>query len=932
MESAVTRALSLPAVQSILRELCVQDTVHDFWDGGRGEANPISDDDLRDFRQKIDAFSKQAVGLDITTVTLNEIKTRGLGNWINKPSDYERSLIKIYEDKLSSHLFSKTKETITYRQILEDSQIPGEPLKTRYLNNRGFCNIVSIIPNPNEYFDSFTQKEKNIIANFILTFMFAKPGDTNVGSKQYGITYDAGPVAPRKVFADIEQMYNYIYPQNITDSAATSFKSKKINFVFPNDSIIRSNLFTSSDVQIAFVNRGYNALNRYAFNWEFKTKQGTTATLPFGPGQSDGPSVNYLVTSFLNGPVNGVREKSTIVDISRLQPIFNQNRGIIFDLKRSGDFEQVHASLNDGNVIFATIDHLCSFYARLLHKPCIWSNNASSEIVMYRFDVGEVKPEDDFKRQNIFFAQEQLKRLELLPESKKISEDVTKAKAEFQRGMSSYYFTLSKSQSSDKWFAFVNNPAGYNASSVDTQGYLADALTTAFFRLKCKDTYDLLVELEKAIVGFQPRWTPGQYREFTELMRVLIERPDDFQVTPNGEGFSLSYKGKQNVERVIESVKAEIETLKPVLDIQLTNQPFYIQLITPNNTYNHKANNPLFDFSSGHFKSIHAAFRAMIGIIFSGRAGRDRDKKAFGFLTEYFEARETLLGTFRNKELAEQARQASDILVSDLTVSEAALPALGERAIEMVRKMYTPTRMPLGGIPQQGGYTPPEAIGQVTDLEQLFRDICGKAAAYVESVISENLISAGVQPADDADKNVTQADMVRVLSNDATLQITRDIAVHWETELMRIRENAPDNYGHNYVLTPTDVFVSMLLSTYSGPSGTIMQSYLMDTPIDRRDMPRYQDYYGALITVPYSPEIRNLIVLTIFDNMLTQKSAKYLKKLTPLAQTKYSAPAEWEKLAQHLQMVITSVNSYSMSRELKSLFKGGRRPLYSTTP
>lgn len=918
MDTAVQKALSPGVVQSVLGDISVQDTIHDFWDGGRGEANPINDESLLQLRNDIQTLSRDVTGKDIPTVTLGEIKQKGDGTWIGKPSEYERNLIRKYENAYPSHLYAKTKEVITYRQILNDDG----SLQKKYMNNRGYVNIVSIIPDPNEYFDSFTQSEKNVIANFILSFMFGLD-TTAIGKSTFGITYDAGPVAPRKVFADIEQMYNYIYPQNITDSAATSFKSKKIQYVFPKDSTIRSNRFTQDVVTIAFQDKGYGPLNRYGFDWVFQFGS-KSYIVPFGPTQSDGPSVNYLVTSYLNGPARGFREKNTIANISPIQPIYNAKKGIIFDLKRSGDFEQVHASLNDNNVIFATIDHLCSFYARMLHKPCIWSNNASSEIVMYRFDVGEVDPLEDFKRQAVFFAQEQLQRLQLLTSIKNnAATDIVNAKKEFRRAMKAYYVTATKSIEAAK--TFIDTPSGYSASTVDTQGYLADALTTAFLRAKSEDVYEYLDSLETTITSFPLSLKPEDYTAFAQKMEALVTNPADFTVSIVQQRYTLTYRGIAGLEQQIKYIKQELEQIKPIVDLQLTNQPFFIPLITPAGTYNHKANNPLFDFSSGHFKSIHSAFRALVGIVFSGRAGRDRDKKAAKFLTDYFTARETLLGTFHDKEKAEQIRTASDILMTDV-ISEATLPVLGTKAIEMTRKMYEDT-VPLSGGGNDdigihyGGVQPPPLIGQTNDLELLFRDICGKAAAYVESMITTN---------PDTDSGNNRDRLFAVLTNPVSQEILQDIAVHWETELMRIREDSMDNYGHNYVLTQTDVFISMLLSTYSSSPGVAsIQSYLVDTPIPSRDMPQYQDYFGALLSATV-PEVRNLLVLTIFDNMLTQKTDKYLKKLTPLATTSYAAPEEWKKLAQHLQTIVTAVNNFTLPTEVKGLFRGGRRPLFTS--
>lgn len=957
MQSPVDAALSNQVVQQAITDLSIQDTVHDFWEGGRGEANPITDANLATFRNQIVTISEPLIrGRTITDVTFDEIKSKGPGIWTGKPSDYERNLIRKYEDKYPSHLYSKTKETITYQDILDD-ETKGDLLRKKYLGNRGFCNILSIIPAKGQFFDSFNEKQRNTIANFILSFMFGLDR-LAIGKGNFGITYDAGPVAPRKVFADIEQMYNYIYPQNITDSAATSFKSKRIRYVFPSEpdnpniSIVRSNMFTSSNITMFFEKNGYSELNRYGFSWKFKDRTGAITNVPFGPGQSDGPSVNYLVTSLLNGgPFYGNKEKNTIVNISPIQSLYTANNGIILDLKRTGDFEQVHASLNDQNVIFATIDHLCSFYARMLHKPCIWSNNASSEIVLYRFDIGPPPPPDVAFKQNMFFyAQEQIRRINMISNIKSgvLLEDLTKAQQEFTLGRSAFFVTQSKF--SEGQIAYIQNPGGYTADNVDKQGYLADALTTAFFRLKCKDTVQHIKALDAQAKTFEEDPTINY-----DIINKLVTNPGVFTATPTGapNTFTLVYTDisvnpnvlTPGIETMITGLKSKLEALKSILDIQLqtTEEKFYKPMFISNAKipaiplYDHKVTNVNFGLSPGHLKSIHTAFRAMVGIVFSGRAGRDRDKKVIQFLTEYYTARDALLGTFYNEELAEQARNASDIDTKELVISEANLPTLGVNAIQMVRNVYAiadPTK-PGGAKRDRTEYEAPPlapaaagppSLAQTNDLALLFHDICGKAAAYVESMISTH-------PETDNGRNIVA---VGTLLNTApaTREIMQDIAIHWETELLRIREDSLDNYGVKYVPTQADAFISMLVSTCMTPIGTDIQSYL-DYTISPRDMVEYQDFGGYLKTTQI-PEVRNLIVLTVFDNMLTQKPRKYFEKYAPQSSATYGATREWtDYLVQHLLTVVQTVNGDTElpsppSEKKGRVGPGGRRPLFTT--
>ena len=77
-----------------------------------------------------------------------------------------------------------------------------------------------------------------------------------------------------------------------------------------------------------------------------------------------------------------------MLNINSLTKIKNVNKGLFFDLKRAGDYEQVNMAnfiqnTNGANIILLTIDILCSLYARTKRQNNIW--HYGEKIVLYRF-------------------------------------------------------------------------------------------------------------------------------------------------------------------------------------------------------------------------------------------------------------------------------------------------------------------------------------------------------------------------------------------------------------------------------------------------------------------------------------------------------------------------------------------------------------------
>lgn len=492
------------------------DTLHDFWDP-RGEASPMKNDTV--ITEKVRAAIKTAISatgtsFDVVKGTLNPAAT-----------DFERSAILEYESKiLPSYLFAPTRKSVTFDDILS-----GKVESTTNAFGSG-GNILEINTSSGKTFDMLSSSDRNTVGNFVLRYMF--PGKA-LNASSIGITFDAGPVIPRKLLSGIG-VFNAIFPQNIADSASTPTNAKKtmpkLQYVFPKNTLVKSNLFTNSLVDISFKNKGFGALNRYGFSIEMsnpKTKE--TASFPFSATQKKGPSVNYLVTSVLNGNFAVEPEQNSILKLNEIEKLNlseEAQKNLVFDMKRMGDYEQVNASTEIPTVIFSTIDHMCSLYARMLRKPCIWSNNGSAETVLYRFEDRDLRPAEKIVQYGVSFAQEQLLRIKSAQMLGRADGDLALAVEEFERGQGGYFATTSKIPSGT--IEAINQGfAGVSVESFtdqDKQVQLSNALTTYIMRLRMKDLAEhgavLTSGLKSALTQIET--SLGGIEKLTELSLIHI--------------------------------------------------------------------------------------------------------------------------------------------------------------------------------------------------------------------------------------------------------------------------------------------------------------------------------------------------------------------------------------------------------------------------
>ena len=446
------------------------DSIHDFYKK-RGQTNSEDDEGLSDqvfettkehLREKmsevIQNVNKQLEIKGITTplsptipdsgntVTINQqLKDLSSDNNENNvgsaTSAFELNTEKYFEShpKYGKYFMADNKSRISYQTIITTSYGYNASLPigwSEYINNENNQRIIEIYDDANNQtltlndilYDN-SGEYKRIINTFIICYMYGKWDTSYITTEripQLYITFDAAGKYIKKLMFDDPRIHNLLTPQNISDSATTSFNQlgDKINFEFPvNNSngtfSIESDVFNRYNngmYDIQFENKEFGEQNRYGFRIRIDNKGKNiqtnpipNATLDFDEEKKDGPSVNYLTSLIYNHETGRDIEdpKNSISTLHVLNdPIFLNKfieTGMVYDLKRMGDHAQGKSSkiLNNTKkyplIVLATLDRLCGLHSRLIEQPCFFHNNETITLYRYPININETQRElNDF--------------------------------------------------------------------------------------------------------------------------------------------------------------------------------------------------------------------------------------------------------------------------------------------------------------------------------------------------------------------------------------------------------------------------------------------------------------------------------------------------------------------------------------------------------
>ena len=299
---------------------------------------------------------------------------------------------------------------------------------------------------------------RNIVGGFILNYMFPGYAEDN-GNAPIGVTYDAAGAKITKVFSGLGQVKASITPENIADSASTmldpfkKFKQyghKRTDFIFPENKAgsgnwdYTSQYFSQDLFKIIVENKNFNVNNPNGFVINIYNKSDNSLifsinydtwvkNIPMGPSA---PYLAGLIETLIKEKDNiqnaiqkikdspELKPKSNIIPLLPLIGVLVQRNftaeqiiTLLFDLKRTGDYEQANAAKKllemdpDTSIILGTGDILCSAYARSIGQPCALdgTGGAAEALILFRFPTNRPQITPEIKalkeiRKNIKFC------------------------------------------------------------------------------------------------------------------------------------------------------------------------------------------------------------------------------------------------------------------------------------------------------------------------------------------------------------------------------------------------------------------------------------------------------------------------------------------------------------------------------------------------
>ena len=397
--------------------LACSDTVHDFI------AHP---DRLKNAPGALDRITEIATGYFVDLSKQPRQKNETVNTWLSSRTNGEISAQSTVEDqgvvyfeaKYPFELNTDNKVKLTYSDIINAiNKQPGNDINLQIFNAGkelyGDANTLEIAYDKKNIKQNITSTEYKRIGLFMLNYFFPPSNESQLTVNSMVNTYisfDAGSGFVGNIFDSMNQVINLLTPLNIADSAGTDTKNSiKRYFHFPITNSVQPNYLYSSniftrDTYVLGLSRNnntvlydHNTCRDFTLNI-MNSKSNINVPLPFDKNNyRSGPSVNYLGNS-----IKSVSDGKAIADDPPLLSLVPLNTisadkdtkiKLLFDLKRTGDWEQCNAvkqsNMNDENSptmnrsLLCTIDRLCAVYSRCIAQNTIW--HTDKKLYLYRF-------------------------------------------------------------------------------------------------------------------------------------------------------------------------------------------------------------------------------------------------------------------------------------------------------------------------------------------------------------------------------------------------------------------------------------------------------------------------------------------------------------------------------------------------------------------
>ena len=895
--------------REVIGRLAFFDSIHDFWPERKTKSaiEEADDDDFIDMpADRIDAvhntlISDGAVYLRTSPTTIDALLNTTTNGTISSVSDIENRVMKYFSMKYAP--FNTAEVKMTFDEIFQNWRFNNDWNDYSARIKRLF-DVVEIVGNGRSV-KSLTDEERNVIGFFILAYMnpTEQPGsaDTDVG-----FTFDMAPRDIGKIFARFKQVYNDIYPQNIADSASTSFSSLQgRNRFFKADGslggttigpkvTVRSNLFTWNTHTIEFIDQGFGPQNKFGFQISITDNNtGDKHVLQFGKGQEQGPPVNYLMDMIASQRIQGEAPKiSTAV---RLPPTLPFNSGLLFDLKRMGDHEQMRID----NAYGVTGDRLAGVYRRALRKPGIY--HSFSGIRLFRSLSGLTDPQELALRNERFKCEEVFGKIILLTgyqsQYDSATSDLNRMRQQVETGM----------QSGSVLMAPINLQ-GADFATKYTE--IAATFTTYFLRYRMMDILKHIDTVQSKLASIPIAQLAQSAQSLSQSINTATVTTDLTQIRTQREA----------LETFLETVE-ELRKMKIVLNSNGAREPIYVELFQPNGRLKKSVRSDIFNFASGPYLHNETGMQVAVARILVHKRTKRLDSiksTLYENLSLYLAARDAAKEAFFDQEMLNRIEEASDI-PNGLTLEQLVGPDGIEAAIVRVVRLSAQTggNGTSGTTPKKQGPKEQSADTKLRTTEKERRQLLERDSRRRESIDKKRVTPPRVLQYRDIHDLFLEICLDAQSGEDLT-----SIEVKWVLGINDIRAQSMDEYGQPFEESDATDIITFLLSWRNPPDDF--------TPIFQ--LPEGEDVlYGDLErktkgTVAIIEYVRGALLTTQNREGLIyailDAFAKELEKDPSLFQAPGSdgLNTQWSGIPTRLQQLLIEKTNYRM---------GGRRPLYS---
>lgn len=884
--------------------LAFLDSIHDFWPE-RGTKS-VSDED-EDEPEELDIGR-----LDIVH---NEL-VGSIRQYVGGGGSIEQIMSNLTNGNVTSVHGVEDKTLAFFKKTInpfngEERVFTIDDILTRYKFTdygsiwENYSAVVSSIPNSIEIegngrsIKSLTDEERNEIAFFILAYLNPQ---VNPGSSPVGLTFDMSPRDVGKIFNRINQVHNAIYPQNVSDSASTSFSAllgRSIYYDVTGKQQVttgavqeaRTNAFTIGKYRIAFIDRGFGKTNKFGFSIRITDMNGTPiGEIPFGPRSEQGPSVNYLMDIISSKGSSLQTAVPKIGTVAKLNNISVYDKDLLFDLKRLGDQEQMLVA--GPGVYTVTGDRFAHAFRRLIRRSGIYHSVKGLRISRF----GSLTPEQAKQQSQVFRLKSTYEKLKIVG------------------SFSTQYVTAGSDLNTMKNHILFGIQKGYVFSDpIDIPNLSPEFIDSNY--TKIGSTFATLIARYRMI----------DILNHIETLRIKIEEVlskqsqinESVTIIENSVTNKLYDQNTQNALDYADLFLIAIEELRNMnISFDADAKPFslYTQLFAPNGRMIKGVTNSFFNFSTGPFTHPESGLASIVSKLLVNRKARRPDavKDAINkLLVQYFISRDLIKEAFFNGDSLSNLEAVTDIssgLTTAQVVGSAEVPGGQQGILQVISRTYqgisgviAPYIGPSypvavapaarGGVQLGGG---PEHVLQYRDIHDLFVEICSDAAVASES-------------------------------GDIALNALDNIEAKWMNGINEIRQQALDEYYIPFEESLTTDLISFILSfrTFENQTGFGVTFNLEDRSI----FPSLQE---NLYTVPLgraAPVINDIGGILLTRIPVQNTVLEFLMKLHTVFDTNpyaYSAPNQWKSFW-------TKFYAYfglKQSNELKNLSRGGRRPLY----